>query len=160
MRSIKVGVEGMEEFVMGNGCVFCEMIGGRREAWTVYEDDVSFVFLDNRPLFPGHCLLVPKKHVETIWDLPVELLTPLFNDVQLVARGVKSAMKSQGIFIGINNIISQSVPHLHIHIVPRNRGDGLKGFFWPRHPYSSDKERKKVQKAVMQAIEEIVKEQL
>jgi len=140
---------------MGERCVFCEMIEGKVEVLSVFEDDVAFVFLDHRPLFPGHCLLVPKRHVKTVWELPDELLGPLFRDVQLVARGVKSAMKSQGIFVGINNIVSQSVPHLHIHIVPRNRGDGLKGFFWPRHPYGSEEEMKEVQMAISQAIKEI-----
>jgi len=140
----------------GDECLFCRVIKGEKESVVVYEDDLSFVFLDHRPLFPGHCLLVPKRHFETLPDLPVELLEPLFKRVQLISLAVQKGMNAQGIFIGINNRVSQSVPHLHIHIVPRNRGDGLKGFFWPRHPYGSNEEVLAVRDAIRKAIDEIV----
>lgn len=131
------------------------MIVRDKETLVVYEDDVVFVFLDHRPLFPGHCLVIPKRHFETLPDLPTELLEPFFKRVQLLSLAVQRAMNAEGIFIGINNRVSQSVPHLHIHIVPRNRGDGLKGFFWPRHPYKSDDEALAVRDSIRKAIEEI-----
>jgi histidine triad (HIT) family protein len=101
----------------------------------VFEDEVSLAFLDRRPLFPGHCLLVPKSHYETLVDLPTDLIPPLFSNAQLLALAVEKGLEAEGTFVAINNRVSQSVPHLHIHIVPRRRNDGLKGFFWPRRPY-------------------------
>ena len=92
-------------------------------------------FLDRRPLFPGHCLLVPKTHYETLTDLPQQLVTDLFTNAQVLARAVEKAMEAEGTFVAINNRISQSVPHLHVHVVPRRRNDGLRGFFWPRQGY-------------------------
>ncbi|OQX85397.1 MAG: HIT family protein [Candidatus Latescibacteria bacterium 4484_7] len=136
-------------------CLFCKMIRGEGGALVVYESGASFVFLDHRPLFPGHCLLAPRRHYETLMDVPREELEPIFFDVQLVSRAVERALGADGVFVAINNRISQSVPHLHVHIVPRSRGDGLKGFFWPRHPYGSDGEAEEIRKKLSDAIEEI-----
>ena len=109
-------------------------------------------FLDHRPIFPGHCLLVPKEHYETLDDLPGSLIGPLFADVQTLSRGVESGLNADGTFVAINNRVSQSVPHLHVHIVPRRRGDGLRGFFWPRQTYRDDEHIREVQEAVREAI--------
>ncbi len=116
---------------------------------------MSLAFLDHRPLFPGHSLLVPKNHYETLNDLPAELIEPLFTNARLMARAVEQAMKAEGTFIAINNRISQGVPHLHIHIVPRRKKDGLKGFFWPRNPYKDEAELLKTQKAIQKTVSQI-----
>jgi histidine triad (HIT) family protein len=121
-------------------CVFCEIVAGRLPAHVVLDDDDFLAFLDIRPLFPGHVLLVPKEHHETLWDLPQRLLGPLNERTRRLAVAVRDATGSQGIFTATNNIVSQSVPHLHVHVVPRNRKDGLRGFFWPRTKYASDDE--------------------
>ena len=105
-------------------------------------------FLDHRPLFPGHCLLVPRPHFETLSELPSRLVGPFFANVQLLSRAVEVALGAEGTFVAMNNRVSQSVPHLHVHIVPRRRKDGLKGFFWPRNKYKSDEEMLKVQEAI------------
>jgi histidine triad (HIT) family protein len=118
----------------------------------VFEDEVSVAFLDNRPLFPGHCILVPKEHYETLMDLPDGLLAPLFANARLLASAVEEAMGAEGTFVAINNRISQSVPHLHIHVVPRRRRDGLRGFFWPRKRYKDKEEMVAVQRALQAAI--------
>lgn len=125
-------------------CIFCKVVNNELDAGFVFEDDHSIAFLDHRPLFHGHCLLVPKKHFETLVDLPPQLISPLFENAQLLARAVENAMKAQGTFVAMNNRVSQSVPHLHIHIVPRRKGDGLKGFFWPRTKYASQTELERV----------------
>lgn len=108
-------------------------------------------FLDHRPLFPGHCLLIPKTHYETLLDLPAHLIGPLFGNARLLAGAVERAMESEGSFVAINNRVSQSVPHLHIHIVPRRKKDGLRGFFWPRRKYESAQEMENVRSRVRQA---------
>lgn len=120
------------------GCVFCSIVGGEVPAYLVLEDRLAVAFLDTRPLFPGHVLLVPRGHHETLTDLPGELVGPLFERVQHLAGAVQAAMRAAGTFVALNNTISQSVPHLHVHIVPRNRRDGLRGFFWPRTTYRDD----------------------
>jgi histidine triad (HIT) family protein len=120
--------------------VFCQIIEGSLPAHVVLEDDGFVAFLDTRPLFPGHVLLVPREHVVTIMDAPRPLLGPLAEHTQDLARAVQTAMGSAGIFTAINNVVSQSVPHLHVHVVPRNRKDGLRGFFWPRTTYGSEEE--------------------
>ena len=134
------------------GCAFCAVIAGTEPARIVFEDDVSLAFLDNRPLFPGHCLLVPRTHYETLSDLPNALIAPIFTNAQLLSLAVESAMEAQGSFVAINNKVSQSVPHLHVHIVPRRKKDGLKGFFWPRSPYKSESEMEDVQRAIRAAL--------
>jgi histidine triad (HIT) family protein len=139
-------------------CAFCRIISGKIESRIVFEDAVSLAFLDHRPLFPGHSLLVPKNHYETLNDLPAELIEPLFTNARLMARAVEQAMKAEGTFIAINNRISQGVPHLHIHIVPRRKKDGLKGFFWPRNPYKDEAELLKTRKAIQKAVAQIQSE--
>jgi histidine triad (HIT) family protein len=136
-------------------CAFCAIVRGESDARIVFEDDLSLAFLDNRPLFPGHSLLVPREHHEAIWDLPGELIEPYFMNARLLARAVREAMGAQGAFVALNNIVSQSVPHLHTHIVPRNRKDGLRGFFWPRSKYESDTEAKAAAEAVRAAVDRL-----
>lgn len=134
-------------------CIFCRIIQGDLEAKVVFEDDISIAFLDHRPLFPGHTLLAPKKHFETLLDLPNALVGTFFRNAQLLARSIESALAAQGSFVAINNRVSQSVPHLHVHVVPRRRKDGLKGFFWPRTKYQNESEMDLVQKAIRNAID-------
>ena len=140
-------------------CLFCEIANGELSASTVFQDEISIAFLDHRPLFHGHCLLIPKNHYETLGDLPAELVGPFFRNVQLLARAVEQALGAEGSFVAMNNRISQSVPHLHVHIVPRRKKDGLKGFFWPRNKYKSDGELLEVQKLIHAAIADIRKRQ-
>jgi histidine triad (HIT) family protein len=123
-------------------CPFCEIVAGRQPAHVVLDDDVALAFLDARPLFPGHTLLVPREHHETLADLPAPLVGPYFARAQRLAAAMESAdgMGAAGSFVAINNRISQSVPHLHTHVVPRNPKDGLRGFFWPRSRYGDDAE--------------------
>lgn len=117
-------------------CVFCGIVSGRTAAEVVL-DRADFVgFLDTRPLFPGHVLLVPREHVETLPDLPAGLRDGFLAAAQDLAVAVKEALGAQGSFVAMNNTVSQSVPHLHLHVVPRTRGDGLRGFFWPRTTYA------------------------
>lgn len=113
-------------------CLFCGIATHEIEAKIVFEDAISVAFLDIRPLFAGHCLLIPKAHYATLPDLPADLVGPLFLNAQHLTRAVESAMNAEGSFVAMNNVVSQSVPHFHIHIVPRTKGDGLRGFFWPR----------------------------
>jgi histidine triad (HIT) family protein len=140
---------------MPQPCIFCKIISGEIPADKVFEDEVSIVFLDSRPLFPGHCLVSPKQHIETLADLPADLLQPIFANAQLMAKAMESGLKAEGSFVAVNNKISQSVPHLHVHVVPRRRQDGLKGFFWPRQPYKSEEEKAAVQQALQAAIEDL-----
>jgi len=119
-------------------CVFCSIVRGEKPAYLVLDDPIAVAFLDTRPLFPGHVLLVPRGHHETLTDLPLELVAPLFERVQRMAAAVQRAMGAAGTFVAMNNTVSQTVPHLHVHIVPRNKRDGLKGFFWPRTKYRDD----------------------
>ena len=135
-----------------SSCIFCKIVQGELDAAVVHEDDLSIAFLDTRPLFPGHVLLVPKQHHETLMDLPAELVEPLFKKAQLLGTAVEQAMEAQGVFVAMNNRVSQSVPHLHIHIVPRSKGDGLKGFFWPRHKYDDEAHVERVRATIEQAI--------
>jgi histidine triad (HIT) family protein len=116
-------------------CTFCRIVAGEADAHVVFADDVAVAFLDIRPLFPGHTLLVPRDHVETLTDLPVDELGPYFARAQRLAGLMESALGAAGSFVALNNRISQSVPHLHVHVVPRNKKDGLRGFFWPRQKY-------------------------
>jgi len=116
-------------------CLFCRIASGEVAALRVLEDADCVAFLDHRPLFPGHVLLIPRMHVATLTELPDALLAPLMRRTRELARAVEEAMGAEGAFLAVNHRVSQSVPHLHVHVVPRRRGDGLKGFFWPRHPY-------------------------
>lgn len=123
---------------MAKPCVFCEIVSGAKEAQTVYEDKATIAFLDHRPLFPGHVLLAPREHRELLADLPVNEVGPLFQNARLLSQAVQSAVEAGGTFLAVNNGVSQSVPHVHVHVIPRRKGDGLKGFFWPRVSYRDD----------------------
>ncbi|MBU0607888.1 MAG: HIT family protein [Armatimonadetes bacterium] len=133
-------------------CVFCQVVRGELDSAIVWQDDATLAFLDRRPLFLGHTLLIPRTHVPTLMDLPQDLVAPLFEQARRLARAVQEAMGADGIFVGINNHVSQSVPHLHLHIVPRTKGDGLKGFFWPRRKYASEDEMAEVAARIRQAL--------
>ena len=123
---------------MVKGCVFCQILAGELPAHVVLDDEVCRAFLDRTPLFHGHVLVVPRDHVITLADLPADLVGPYFSRVQHIARAMPAALGAEGTFVAMNNVVSQSVPHLHTHVVPRKKGDGLKGFFWPRTKYASD----------------------
>jgi histidine triad (HIT) family protein len=119
-------------------CTFCAIVAGRAPAHRVFEDDVCVAFLDTRPLFPGHTLVVPRVHRETLHDIPQADLGPLFAIAQRISDAQGKALGAEGTFVALNDRVSQSVPHVHVHVVPRRKGDGLRGFFWPRHKYESD----------------------
>jgi histidine triad (HIT) family protein len=132
-------------------CVFCK-IARHDDGLRVFEDEHTIAFLDHRPLFPGHCLLIPRNHIETIQGLPDRLIAPLFTNVRMLSTAVELGMHAQGTLIASNNRVSQSVPHFHVHIVPRTKGDGMKGFFWPRRKYQSPAEIDEVMRALRAAI--------
>lgn len=121
-------------------CVFCEILSGATPAHFVLEEEHVAGFLDVRPVFKGHVLLVPRDHLETLTDLSSELVSTMFLTAQRMARAVETALGAEGTFVAMNNRVSQSVPHFHVHVVPRRRKDGLRGFFWPRTKYSGDEE--------------------
>lgn len=121
-------------------CTFCKIILGDVPCHKVFEDDISLAFLDHRPLFAGHTLFIVKSHIETLFDLPESIVGPLFTNVRFLSQAVMQGMRAEGSFVAINNRVSQSVPHFHVHIVPRRKGDGLKGFFWPRRAYKDAQE--------------------
>lgn len=123
---------------MTAACAFCRVAAGEVPVHAVLEDGCCVAFLDHRPVFRGHVLLIPRQHVGTLADLPAELIGPLFLRAQRLSRAVEAAMGAEGTFVAINNKVSQSVPHLHVHVVPRRKGDGLRGFFWPRTAYADD----------------------
>ncbi len=141
---------------MADECLFCRIAAGGADAADVfYEDDLTVAFLDHRPLFAGHSLLIPRGHYETLADLPAEQVGPLFANARMLARAVEEAMGAEGSFVAINNRVSQSVPHLHIHVVPRRRKDGLRGFFWPRGKYRDAEEAAAVRVAMRDAMERL-----
>ncbi len=121
-------------------CLFCGIVAGTVAAHVVLADDIAVAFLDARPVFKGHVLVVPRAHHVTLADLPVGLVGPLFTRVRRVSAAMPEALGAQGSFVAENNTVSQSVPHLHVHVVPRTKGDGLRGFFWPRGRYADDDE--------------------
>ena len=125
-------------------CVFCDIVGGETAVSIVFEDEVSLAFLDHRPLFPGHTLLIPRAHHDTLTDLPDALVQPLFENARALARAMQEGLGAAGTFVAMNNVVSQSVPHFHVHVVPRRFKDGLRGFFWPRTRYESDEAREAV----------------
>ena len=133
-------------------CLFCRIVSGEVPAVIVYEDEHSIGFLDHRPVFHGHTLLVPREHVETLADLPLAEVGPFFETVQLLSRAVEAGLDAEGTFVAMNNRVSQSVPHLHVHVVPRRKKDGLKGFFWPRTKYKSEEEMLAVKKLIASKI--------
>ena len=134
-------------------CRFCQIIAGDEPSHLVFEDERTLAFLDNRPLFPGHSLLVPRDHHETLADLPDELVAPLFENTRLLSVVVPKAMRKPGSFVALNNVVSQSVPHLHVHVVPRKPKDGLRGFFWPRTKYDSEDQMREVAERVRRAVD-------
>lgn len=135
-----------------DACLFCRIARHQDDAQIVFEDEISVAFLDTRPLFPGHCLLITKGHFKTLYDLPDEIVGPLFLNAKFLAKTVQTVMKAEGTFVALNNNVSQSVPHFHIHIVPRTKGDGLRGFFWPRTKYASDADIEAIRLALASAI--------
>lgn len=122
-------------------CVFCKIESGRAPASIVWSDDVLLAFLDTRPLFKGHTLLTPRSHIETLPELPADMLQPFLAMGQRLATAMVAALGAQGSFMAINNVVSQTVPHLHLHVVPRTNRDGLRGFFWPRRKYAGAADR-------------------
>ena len=135
-------------------CLFCRIVAGESPAHVVLDDDVAMAFLDVRPLFPGHTLLVPRAHHETLGDLPAGQVGPLFDRAQRLSRAVEEGMGAAGTFVAMNNRVSQSVPHLHVHVVPRNPKDGLRGFFWPRTKYDDEGAAAEVATRLRKALDE------
>ena len=133
-------------------CLFCRIAEGEVQAAVVYEDPDCVAFLDHRPLFPGHCLLIPRRHYDTMSDIPAEEAGRLFVQARLLSMAVEKGMAADGSFVAVNNRVSQSVPHLHVHIVPRRRKDGLRGFFWPRGKYRDDLEMEAVRETLRKTI--------
>lgn len=133
-------------------CVFCDIVADRVPGHRVFADDTAVAFLDARPVFPGHLLVVPRPHVETLTDLPEEGVGPYFARVRRLAGAVERGMAADGTFVAANNRVSQSVPHLHFHIVPRRRKDGLRGFFWPRQRYADEAEAAAVAARLREAL--------
>jgi histidine triad (HIT) family protein len=127
---------------VATACLFCAIAAGSLAAPVVLDEPEVLAFLDHRPVFPGHTLVIPRAHHVTFTDLPAELVGPFFAAGQRVAAAVQAAMGADGTFVAMNNTVSQSVAHLHLHVVPRTKGDGLRGFFWPRTKYADDTERK------------------
>ncbi|MEH3067372.1 MAG: HIT family protein [Aeromicrobium erythreum] len=122
-------------------CLFCKIVAGDEPAEVVLEDEHVLGFLDVRPVFKGHTLLVPREHVDTLLELPEPMTVPLFSAARRAAAAMSSELGAQGTFVAMNNVVSQSVPHLHVHVVPRTKGDGLRGFFWPRTRYADGEAR-------------------
>jgi len=133
-------------------CIFCQIVLGERPAHVVLESEHALAFLDARPVFPGHTLLVPRDHHETLGDLPAPLVGELFADAQRLAVAVEQAMDAHGTFVAVNNRVSQSVPHLHVHVVPRRFKDGLRGFLWPRQRYADQAAEAEVAAAIRAAL--------
>jgi histidine triad (HIT) family protein len=135
-----------------DGCVFCRIATGEQGADVVLDDAAFIGFLDIRPVFPGHVLLVPRSHHRTLAELPVEQVGPLFERAQRLSVAVPDAMDATGSFVAVNNVVSQSVPHLHVHVVPRRPKDGLRGFFWPRVSYDDDAHRRGTAARIREAL--------
>jgi histidine triad (HIT) family protein len=133
-------------------CLFCRIIAGEVPAHVVLDEPDAFAFLDHRPVFKGHTLVVPRTHVVTLTDLPVPSIGPFFTQVQRVARAVVDGLGADGSFVAMNNVVSQAVAHLHVHVVPRRRKDGLRGFFWPRVKYDSDAEAQQYAASISAAL--------
>jgi histidine triad (HIT) family protein len=134
------------------GCAFCAIVAGG-DSHVVLDDEECLAFLDHRPVFPGHCLLVPKEHHETLGDVPPARVGPLFLRARSLAVAVEEGMEADGTFVAINNRVSQSVPHLHIHVVPRRKKDGLRGFFWPRLRYEGPEAMREAQARIRAALD-------
>jgi histidine triad (HIT) family protein len=134
------------------GCPFCAVVDGNEPAHVVLDDPDAFAFLDRRPVFPGHVLVVPRRHVVTLTDLEAAMIGPLFSQVQRVTDAVQRGMEADGSFVAMNNVVSQSVAHLHVHVVPRRRKDGLRGFFWPRQRYRDEAEMAEIAGRIADAL--------
>jgi histidine triad (HIT) family protein len=134
-------------------CRFCAIARGEGDARIVLDTGDVLAFLDHRPLFPGHCLVIPREHHEILPDLPPPMLEPLFGAAGVLSDAVTDALGAEGSFVAVNNVVSQSVPHLHVHVVPRRRKDGLRGFFWPRTPYRDDAHADEVAESLRRAVE-------
>ena len=126
---------------MISDCVFCRIVEGNLSADIVAEDEATLTFLDSRPVFPGHLLVIPRRHVATLAEVTDSELRPLFAQVRRATSVIEQALEAEGTFVAQNNKVSQSVPHLHVHIIPRRKGDGMKGFFWPRRDYRDEAHR-------------------
>jgi histidine triad (HIT) family protein len=135
-------------------CIFCAIIAGEIPATFVARESDTVAFLDRSPLFKGHVLVVPRAHVANFSELPAQDLAPLFSTAQRIARAVETGLDAHGAFVALNNKVSQSVPHLHVHVIPRRRKDGLRGFFWPRQPYATDAEREEFAARIVSALAE------
>lgn len=142
--------------MVGPPCIFCEIAAGSIKGDVVYQNADLLAFLDIHPLFPGHVLVCPRSHYVTLLDLPGSLNAPLMEGIQLIARAVENAVDAEGTFIAINNRVSQTVAHLHVHVVPRRRRDGLRGFFWPRQHYKDDQAKEAVRLAIEQEIRRLL----
>jgi histidine triad (HIT) family protein len=136
-------------------CLFCRIAAGALPAQVVFEDEHTMAFLDHIPVFPGHTLVIPKRHVDTMLDLPPELTPPIMATTKLVSQAVEQGLGAEGSFVCVNVKVSQTVPHLHVHVMPRSRGDGMKGFFWPRRPYPSEEAREQTRSALADAVRKI-----
>jgi histidine triad (HIT) family protein len=134
-------------------CLFCRIAAGETNAHTVLETESLLAFLDHRPVFKGHVLLLPREHVVTLPELPGALRDPFLAAAQRLATAMVEGLGAQGSFVAVNNTVSQSVAHLHLHVVPRTKGDGLRGFFWPRHKYSSDEEMREYADRLVAALD-------
>ena len=133
-------------------CLFCKIAAGMVSGLVVGKSTEAIAFLDHRPVFPGHCLVVPRAHADTLTDLPADEVGPFFTFVQRVTRAVERGLAADGTFVAMNNRVSQSVPHLHVHVVPRRKKDGLRGFFWPRQKYESDEAATRTRDAIRDAL--------
>jgi len=140
---------------MAKVCVFCAVIAGDAPAEVVYADGELVAFLDHKPVFRGHVLLVPREHVVRLRDLPDERVGAFFSTAQRLERAVEDGLEADGSMVLINNVVSQSVPHLHLHVVPRTKGDGLRGFFWPRQKYRDEAHAEETQQALRDAVESL-----
>jgi histidine triad (HIT) family protein len=141
--------------VSAGDCKFCEIACAETDARVVFEGERTLGFLDHRPVFPGHVLLIPREHRDTMLDVEPDLLGALLTDAQLLARAVEEGLGADGSFVAVNNRVSQSVPHLHVHVVPRRFKDGLRGFFWPRNPYRDEAHAAEVQAALKAAVDKL-----
>jgi histidine triad (HIT) family protein len=137
---------------MSSSCIFCRIAAGEIPASFVLKEEQVCAFLDTRPVFKGHVLVIPTAHVAEFHDLPASAMGGFWTAVQRVSKAVLEGLPAEGTFVGMNNRISQSVPHLHAHVVPRRKGDGLRGFFWPRTKYDSDQEREGYAKRIAEAL--------
>lgn len=142
--------------VLDPTCAFCQILDGETDAHVVADDPAGLAFLDRRPLFPGHTLVVPRTHLRTLTDLPPSQLGPYFALIQRLSAAVPAAAGAVGTFVAMNNTVSQSVPHLHVHVVPRNPKDGLRGFFWPRTGYRDEEHAAEVAASIRDALDGVV----